>query len=130
MDTVCSKMQGPLKRCPSCGATSATDDRFCESDGATLVDEPVPAGPRCPLCAEGVVEADGYCSACGRRATSSRPTPAVAPAGSPLAGGVVAASLGGDEYVVKLPGGASVRVALGEATALEREADALERIGG
>jgi serine/threonine protein phosphatase PrpC len=124
-----------LKRCPSCGATrtASSEHRFCESDGATLVEVPDPArpgGPPCPMCSEGTVESDGFCSSCGKRALSSRPTPAVAPVGSPLAGGVVVSSQSSEEYVVRMPGGGSVLVALGDASAIEREADALERIGG
>jgi len=110
-------------------------------DGATLVDAPSAASPaastrppsagvRCPLCGDGIVESDGFCSACGRRALSSRPTPPLVPVGSPLAGGVVVASPGGDEYVVRAAGGATLRVVLGDPTAIEREADLLERIGG
>jgi serine/threonine protein phosphatase PrpC len=82
------------------------------------------------MCNEGIVEADGFCSACGRRALSSRPTPPLVPVGSPLAGGVVVAAPGADEYVVRAAGGATMHVVLGDATAIEREADLLERIGG
>jgi serine/threonine protein phosphatase PrpC len=122
-----------LKRCPTCGATSDTEDRFCEADGSTLVDLAgggVAAAPTCPACGKGTIEADGYCSACGRRAVSSRPTPAAIENGQPLAGGVVVASRAGDEYVVKMPGGSSALVVLGAPADVEREADALERIGG
>lgn len=124
---------GLLKRCPTCGATSDTEDRFCEADGTTLVDvagASVAGGPTCSACGKGTVEADGYCSACGRRALSSRPTPAAIESGRPLAGGVVIASRAGDEYVVKMPGGAMALVVLGAPADVEREADALERIGG
>jgi serine/threonine protein phosphatase PrpC len=129
---------GPLRRCPTCGASYTSEARLCEADGATLVDgtspaastRPPAAGARCPLCGEGIVESDGFCSSCGRRALSSRPTPPLVPVGSPLAGGVVVASPGGDEYVVHAAGGATMRVVLGEASVIEREADLLERIGG
>jgi len=84
---------------------------------------------RCPTCDEGIVENDGFCSSCGRRALSSRPTPPLIPIGSPLAGGVVVACPGGDEYVVRSAGGATTRVVLGEPSIIEREADLLERIG-
>jgi serine/threonine protein phosphatase PrpC len=134
-----------VKRCTTCGATYAADDRFCETDGATLVEasEGAPAaassassaavvapGSRCPLCGEGTLEADGFCSACGRRALSSRPTPPLVPVGARMAGGVVAASSSGDEYTVRAAGGAALRVILGPASVVEREADLLERIGG
>jgi PPM family protein phosphatase len=122
-----------VKRCPTCGATSTTEDKFCEADGSPLADvagAPVAAGPACPACGKGTVESDGYCSACGRRAVTSRPTPAIIDSGRALAGGVVVSSRAADEYVVRLPSGASAIVALGEASAIEREADALERIGG
>lgn len=118
-----------MKRCPTCGATSASDDRFCESDGATLVEVAAPARP-CPSCGQGTLEADGYCSACGRRAVSSRPTPASLATGTPLAGGRVASSRSADEVLVALPSGVKVLVALGESSAMEREADALERLAG
>ncbi|MGD0529303.1 MAG: PP2C family serine/threonine-protein phosphatase [Polyangiaceae bacterium] len=127
-----------MRRCPTCGATYTSDARLCETDGSPLVDEaispasstspPVPSG-RCPLCAEGIVESDGFCSSCGRRPLSSRPTPPVVPLGAPLAGGVVVASAGSDEYLVRAAGGATMRVLLGDASAIEREADLLERIG-
>jgi serine/threonine protein phosphatase PrpC len=81
------------------------------------------------MCGEGIVETDGFCSSCGRRALSSRPTPPLIPIGSPLAGGVVMASPAGDEYVVRSAGGATTRVVLGEPSIIEREADLLERIG-
>ena len=139
-----------LKRCPTCGATYGADDRFCETDGATLVgasagepavtgasanppaaDAPsAPPGSRCPLCGDGTLEADGFCSACGRRVLSSRPTPPLIPVGAPLAGGVVASSAGADEYTVRAAGGATLRVFLGPPSVVEREADLLQRIGG
>jgi serine/threonine protein phosphatase PrpC len=122
-----------VKRCPTCGATSTSEDRFCETDGAVLVDESKAAalkGPSCPLCGKGTVESDGFCSACGRRAVSSRPTPALVPTGQRLAGGVTTASRGTDEYVVTMKAGGTALVALGDPAAIEREADALERIGG
>jgi serine/threonine protein phosphatase PrpC len=84
----------------------------------------------CPLCGNGTVESDGFCSSCGRRTLSSRPTPPLVPVGAALAGGAVASSPGGDEYVVRAAGGATLRVVLGEPSAIEREADLLERIGG
>jgi serine/threonine protein phosphatase PrpC len=52
------------------------------------------------------------------------------PVGARLAGGIVASSVSPDEHVVRAPGGAQLRVVLGEASAVEREADLLERIGG
>ncbi len=127
-----------MRRCPTCGASYTTDAHVCEADGAALIDDESPVassrppskGARCPLCAEGLVEADGFCSACGRRALSSRPTPPLVPVGAPLAGGVVVSSPGGDEYLVRAAGGATMRVVLGDAAAIEREADLMERIGG
>ncbi len=119
-----------MKRCPTCGATSSSEDRFCETDGAVLVESAAPPRPTCPVCGKGTVESDGFCSACGRRALSSRPTPPVLPNGQPLAGGVVAGSRGGDEYLVTMKAGRTALVAIGEPAAIEREADALERIGG
>jgi serine/threonine protein phosphatase PrpC len=120
-----------VKRCPHCGATSETDDRFCEADGTQLVEAPAAAaGPSCPYCSEGKLEADGYCSSCGRRPASSRPTPALVQAGSPLAGGTVVSSLAFDMHLVSAPGGATVLVVLGDAPVIERQADALDRIGG
>jgi serine/threonine protein phosphatase PrpC len=50
--------------------------------------------------------------------------------GARLAGGIVAAQLGNDEYTVRGAGGATLRVVLGPAGLVEREADLLERIGG
>lgn len=127
-----------MRRCPTCGASYTSAARLCEADGSPLVDatspvassRPPAGGARCPLCGEGIVERDGYCSSCGRRALSSRPTPPLVPVGSPLAGGVVVATPGGDEYVVRGAGGATTRVVLGEPSSIEREADLLERIGG
>ncbi|HEY3820202.1 MAG TPA: PP2C family serine/threonine-protein phosphatase [Polyangiaceae bacterium] len=126
-----------MRRCPTCGASYASDARLCEADGALLVDATSPAassrppgvGARCPLCEQGNVEPDGFCSSCGRRALSSRPTPPLVPVGAPLAGGVVVSSPGGDEYLVRSAGGATLRVVLGEPGLIEREADLLERIG-
>ncbi len=122
-----------MKRCPTCGATAATEDRFCEADGSTLVDvaQAVVAAPRaCPLCGQGTVEPDGFCSACGRRVVSSRPTPSALAIGQALAGGVVVKARAVDEYLVKMPEGDLALVVLGDAAAIEHEADALERIGG
>jgi serine/threonine protein phosphatase PrpC len=122
-----------LKRCPTCGATVATEDRFCEADGSPLADVAqgaVAARPTCSACGAGTIEADGYCSACGRRAVTSRPTPAVIESGRALAGGVVLSSRAIDEYVVTMPESGTALVVLGEAGAIEHEADALERIGG
>jgi PPM family protein phosphatase len=82
------------------------------------------------LCGDGTLEADGFCTSCGRRALSSRPTPPLVPTGAPLARGVVAAALGADEYLVRGPAGAMTRVVLGDAAGIERDADVLERIGG
>ncbi|HEX8789441.1 MAG TPA: PP2C family serine/threonine-protein phosphatase [Polyangiaceae bacterium] len=61
---------------------------------------------------------------------SNRPTPPVVPMGARVAGGVVVGSRAADEHVVRLPGGRAILVAVGESSAIEREADALERIGG
>ena len=122
-----------VKRCPTCGATSSSGDRFCETDGGALLElapPPAAAGPPCLLCGEGAVESDGFCSSCGRRGASGRPTPARVAPGQPLAGGVVASLRGPDQYGVTLPSGGAALVALGEASSIEREADALERIGG
>ena len=127
-----------MKRCPTCGASYGADDNFCEVDRTRLVEVPAEVGiassahppVHCPLCGEGVLEADGYCSSCGRRAVSNRPTPPLVPVGTQLAGGVVVSSSAPDEYLVRAPGGAALLVVLGEATEVEREADLLERIGG
>lgn len=61
---------------------------------------------------------------------SNRPTPPVVPLGARMAGGVVVGARAVDEHVVRLPGGRAILVAVGESNAIEREADALERIGG
>jgi serine/threonine protein phosphatase PrpC len=50
--------------------------------------------------------------------------------GARLAGGIVVSSPAADEHLVRAPGGAQLRVVLGEASVVEREADLLERIGG
>ena len=60
----------------------------------------------------------------------NRPTLPVVPTGAHVAGGVVVGGRAADEHVVRLPGGRAILVAIGESSALEREADALERIGG
>jgi PPM family protein phosphatase len=123
----------PVKHCPTCGAPYGADERFCEADGGALVEDTivtgVPAGPLCTACGQGTLEADGFCSACGKRATS-RPTPLSVLVGAKLAGGVVVASLATDEHLVRTPGGSTLRVVLGAAGAVEREGDVLERIGG
>jgi serine/threonine protein phosphatase PrpC len=143
-----------VKRCPRCGTTYAQDDRFCETDGATLVEASVVASPAsdagvpCPLCGQGTLEADGYCSSCGCRAPSlvtgsssgarataspvgdTRATPALIPIGARTAAGVVVGSNGADEYVVRASSGATVRVVVGDAEAIEHEADLLGRVGG
>jgi len=61
---------------------------------------------------------------------SNRPTSPIVPLGAHVAGGVVIGARAADEHVVRLPGGRAILVAIGESSALEREADALERIGG
>jgi serine/threonine protein phosphatase PrpC len=61
---------------------------------------------------------------------TNRPTPPTVPIGAQVAGGVVIGARANDEHVVRLPGGRAILVAIGESCALEREADALERIGG
>lgn len=61
---------------------------------------------------------------------SNRPTPPLVPVGAQVAGGVVVGPRAADEQVVRLPGGRAILVAVGESSAIEREADALERIGG
>lgn len=127
-----------VSRCPACGLTYTAGDRFCEADGATLVDDAPssmaksapPATLTCPHCNAGTLEADGFCSSCGRLGTSSRPTPLAVPSGSQLAGGVVVGVVSPDEYLVSAGAGTTVRVVLGEASTVEREADLLERIGG
>ncbi len=122
-----------MKRCPTCGTTSTSEDRFCEVDGTPLLDVAAPShpiGPTCTACGKGTIESDGYCSACGRRAVSNRPTPNVIQSGRPLAGGIVQSARASDEYFVVMAGGASALVALGEPATIEHEADALERIGG
>jgi serine/threonine protein phosphatase PrpC len=53
----------------------------------------------------------------------------VLPTGARVAGGVVIGARAADEHLVRLPGGRAILVAVGESTAIEREADALERIG-
>lgn len=125
---------GVVKHCPTCGARYDEDERFCEVDGGTLVAEtivpaPVQQASLCLRCREGTLDADGFCSTCGRRAT--RPTFSTVRVGATLAGGVVVESLRDDEHLLRVNGTAgTVRLVLGEAGALEREADALERIGG
>jgi serine/threonine protein phosphatase PrpC len=126
-----------VKRCPTCGAEFGDAERFCEIDGSALpaaATSKIPAAlasaAGCTLCGEGTLEADGFCTACGRRSLSSRPTPPIVAVGAPLARGVVAAVVGADEYVVREPAGAMTRVVLGDSTAIERDADVLERIGG
>lgn len=52
------------------------------------------------------------------------------PTGARVAGGVVVGGRAPDEHVVRLPGGRAILVAIGESSAIEREADAIERIGG
>jgi serine/threonine protein phosphatase PrpC len=100
---------------------------------------PVRAGEPCTACGQGTIEPDGYCSACGRRAASpagpgpsraSRPTPSVIPVGARLAGGTVVSSRASDEHVVRAPDGASLLVVVGDAVAIEREAEVLRRLGG
>jgi PPM family protein phosphatase len=126
-----------VSRCPTCGLTYSTGDRFCEADGATLVEDAgaaeattaAPGAVTCPFCSEGTLEADGFCSSCGRRATN-RTTPPTLPAGSKLAGGLVVTTIAADEYLVRMAEGGNVRIVLGEASAVEREADLLERVGG
>lgn len=61
---------------------------------------------------------------------SNRPTPPIVPIGARVAGGSVVGARAADEHVVRLPGGRAILVAVGEGSAIEREADALERIGG
>jgi serine/threonine protein phosphatase PrpC len=61
---------------------------------------------------------------------SNRPTPPIVPIGARVAGGSVVGARAADEHVVRLPGGRAILVAVGESSALEREADALERVGG
>jgi serine/threonine protein phosphatase PrpC/predicted nucleic acid-binding Zn ribbon protein len=124
----------PVKHCPTCGASFGADERFCEADGTTLADDDtavtqIPPPGVCPACGKGTFEADGFCSACGRRATS-RPTPPAVLVGTSLAGGTVVESLAADEHLVRGAGGTTIRVVLGEAGAVERENDVLDRIGG
>jgi serine/threonine protein phosphatase PrpC len=59
----------PLQACPSCGALSEPDDRFCEACGEQL-GEPARrpgGGDRAGACRScgGSVDADGYCERCG-----------------------------------------------------------------
>ncbi len=129
---------GGVKRCPICGATSTTDDAFCELDGSRLEGNRARSRPRCralrsrlcPSCGEGTIEPDGFCSVCGKR---FEPPPETVrsfpPMGAKLAGGVVIGTPSPSENVVRLGDGTTALVVLGEMSELEREASALERAG-
>jgi serine/threonine protein phosphatase PrpC len=85
----------------------------------------------CPLCRASFVTDRGFCDTDGAALVeAARPTPTLVPVGAALGGGVVVAAFGSDEYLVRGAAGATLRVLLGEAVAIEREADLLERIGG
>jgi len=72
-------MTGEQTACPQCAAPAGVADRFCESCGGPLLEEPKPeihrvAIPRPGLGADGpcadcgnAAFADGYCTACGHR---------------------------------------------------------------
>ena len=119
---------GRVRICPRCGATAGSSDRFCELDGAELTSGPAPApcpARACPLCREGTIEADGFCSTCGRR-----PSPETLAPGARVAGGEVVASLSAEEHLVRLPEGETVFVIRGEPRGLQREGDGLEQLLG
>jgi serine/threonine protein phosphatase PrpC len=92
----------PVKQCPTCGASCADGDLFCEADGTKLSTGAPPApetsrkAPRaCDACgAEDTDDGDGYCTVCGHRlgSTSARavPEPTAPPA---LAKGIASPAL-------------------------------------
>lgn len=75
------------KRCPTCSATYAGDEAFCEIDGAKLDSAPEPMALSCPSCGTPNADAgDGYCSLCGSGVATVRgdaPPPEGVPIGNP-----------------------------------------------
>ncbi len=146
-----------MRRCPKCDATTETDDVFCETDGARLIDPaehpavtieaPRMSDPaivavasqreiaptlyaKCPACgAAEPDEGDGYCSSCGHRLAGNRATPPLIPIGAKIAGSEVIAARAADDFVVRGPHG-ELTVAIGSVSAVAAEAAALAALGG
>jgi serine/threonine protein phosphatase PrpC len=124
-----------------CGATTASEDAFCEIDGTPLVTEsgapaaklasaPWTKAP-CPSCGEGTIEDDGFCSVCGKRFEVPPETRrSFPPVGAKLAGGIVVAAPNPADHVVRFEDGRTGLVVLGDATDLDREAAVLDKAAG
>ena len=71
---------GTVTSCPGCGEAVGQEDRFCESCGASLLVRRTPvggplderAGGACVACGGGNVDAEAFCTDCGRAQPSGR----------------------------------------------------------
>ena len=136
---------GGVKACPTCGATCADDDDFCEADGTRLAwpasassapssasKSTPPAAPAgaCDACgADAADDGDGYCRTCGHK-LAKRPSPerSALTTGMKL-GSYMVRQTAGDRATASSPDGTEVLLVVGEAEALAAEAEALGRIG-
>jgi len=120
--------------------TTESDDVFCETDGARLVDdaaaapEPRAVAPtivaRCPQCGQAEPDdGEGYCTVCGHRVLPNRSTPPLVPIGAKIAGSEVVAARAADDFVVRGPHG-ELSVVIGLAQNIAAEAEALAALGG
>lgn len=130
-----------MKLCPTCGATCADQDAFCEIDGARLpaTDRAPSSAPRsdtaplsiCEACgAERADDGDGYCRVCGHKLAEG-----AAPRGpSPLSPGMrlgayMVRQTAGDRATASSPDGTEVLLVVGEPEQLAAEAEVIERVG-
>jgi serine/threonine protein phosphatase PrpC len=134
-----------VKLCPTCGATCADDDAFCEIDGTKLASpdgagaaapsaasKSIPPPGACDACgADAADDGDGYCKVCGHKlAAGGR----VAPQASALTPGMrlgafMVRQTAGDRATASSPDGTEVLLVVGDPAALEAEAEVLEKIG-
>ena len=116
---------------------------FCEADGVKLVADsalaaggetaPPPAvrrGLGCPSCGQlDSDDGDGYCTSCGHRIGRDRVTPPLVPLGAMIGGGEVISARGADDFVVRMPSGQELTLAIGSEEDLALEAAAIRALG-
>jgi serine/threonine protein phosphatase PrpC len=130
-----------VKLCPTCGATCADQDAFCEIDGTRLTAPAAPAAASsqsvaaapgsCEACgAEGADDGDGYCRVCGHKlaAEAGRRGPSALSPGMRL-GAYMVRQTAGDRATASSPDGTEVLLVVGEPEQLSAEAEVIERIG-
>jgi serine/threonine protein phosphatase PrpC len=132
-----------VKLCPTCGATCADQDAFCEIDGTRLAatapagsaapptQSAAPTKESCEACgAEGADDGDGYCRVCGHKLAGNgeRRGPSALSPGMRL-GAYMVRQTAGDRATASSPDGTEVLLVVGEPDQLAAEAEVIERVG-